>query len=1428
MKRYNTDLNGTNADNQFEETIIVSESHPTQIYILDNIPFFEDLKVTVKGSTTPMVRGTDYELAHRIEELKGAARSDVYNGITILKPFHGILVCVGQTVGWGKHKPIIDAVGSLLRYINEPLVTDYVNVDERPALFPPKPTYRPWFNITNKQYLASAIEDTADNTVEAATNAESAIVALIERTQQLRQTMIALNVPGHIAANNPHNVTVEQLNAHPANLPAADTALAYGHDVLELVNIIRSQGLTKADLDKYIHRYGSSDVSGAFDFAEGKAKIYSEDGLTSIQLDNGTLQLNTNGVATIRAGHTKTAGRFLEIVTGDNTLRIESSGNALDDSKVTLNGKAFITTDNIFNYNPDDVESQDETVNIKHQGVHLTPSGFGSPSNPLKVDFTPPKATATTIGSVTVGESTPTPADNHAVASSTALKPIGQLIPNTWKVDGQPLSGNITITKASVGLDKVDNTMDMNKPISDPLKVALDNLAAKTHKHTLDGLEIPAATTNTEGGARIANNIAQFNALLQEIENSYPATEDEDFDYDGDMPSRMFGVSHSFYLELRAAFYASLPNVEDVLDTRELEVAATSGAAFSVNGSILTVVGDNKYLAPKSEGGMGAVVGIIKGGVNLNNVSTEQWVSDSCGLDFDFPYGIADGMTFQGLGDAIRINDSNKQNKAGIKYRLNHDDGILSINWGKNVPMVVYINGERITTSTTAGTLQREVPRGVSIVAFEYDTSSATVPTVAIAIDLIELDGKTTRLASTKDQTRFGYIAPTAPFDNNRFYLYVNASTGNVFATIGTYDYNTISKQFVYIGYVDTSDGQVMGGNQIVFRGVIDYGMFAELEVHRADNDAHASTTSVPRGLEAIQPHGLMSGTGVRSAPIYAVIHNSTSELLEVSARDTAVSTVVKQTNSEEPHPVEILSRVVDKTPLQFRSFNNALNPTNRPVYEGCIQYYSNDVVRPDDADFRASERIALVFTRPIGEDKTRRLRIWLKNPQMQAADYDNLDSNHAGTLSSGVSNLYDTTITRETVNFHGDLSGYIQTRQNLENGIRVASVDYTGQIAYRYNPENNTLKVYHRKQAYRATTFSAGSVISPTVFGVTYDIEILTITPSVDISPYFPSKDVGLYVTANGSSALHWRLVEFGIAATPFPIPNSVGDYRNFIDYDELFKTFLAADVVSEYSALNNGMRYGRFNANVNEVNVKFPGGTGYYGETALGVAVTSAETTFPICMLPTRSNRYDQIVKYPLGLSLRNWTEVQRIRDLDFHRVGMSVIGTGGQVTKGASLEIPNKLTLYYDIDTLMLGQPNAIEASEVRLVFRGNSGIEVYAEVSYCGRGSIIPQAKVLSGYSDSYQVTLSNFRLDTIPQIRRVAKFTLTMHDGVELQYGMWLSWTMPDGTVHNHPQAPVVAETLELKPQTRGVVYYTPWHITSRTWEWYCSEGKNKS
>ncbi|TWC90164.1 hypothetical protein FB593_1011444 [Rhizobium sp. SJZ105] len=77
---------------------------------------------------------------------------------------------------------------------------------------------------------------------------------------------------------------------------------------------------------------------------------------------------------------------------------------------------------------------------------------------------------------------------------------LGSKVPNTRKVNGKELSGDIELTKSDVGLDKLNNTADKDKPVSDAQKTALDKKVGFDEAQNLSLAQKGQVIANIGGG----------------------------------------------------------------------------------------------------------------------------------------------------------------------------------------------------------------------------------------------------------------------------------------------------------------------------------------------------------------------------------------------------------------------------------------------------------------------------------------------------------------------------------------------------------------------------------------------------------------------------------------------------------------------------------------------------------------------------------------------------------------------------------------------------------------------------------------------------------------------------------------------------------------------------------------------------------------
>lgn len=166
---------------------------------------------------------------------------------------------------------------------------------------------------------------------------------------------------------------------------------------------------------------------------------------------------------------------------------------------VKVNGAALTPTSKAVN-----ITVPTKTSDITNDSGFITsadvPEGSAATTTTPKMD-----------GTAAVGSETAFARGDHVHPSDTSR------VPTTRKVAGHALSTDVTLVKNDVGLGNVDNTADVDKPISTAQQTALDN---KVDKVTGKGLSTNDYTT-AEKNKLAAFGAASTYALKTDITNMY-------------------------------------------------------------------------------------------------------------------------------------------------------------------------------------------------------------------------------------------------------------------------------------------------------------------------------------------------------------------------------------------------------------------------------------------------------------------------------------------------------------------------------------------------------------------------------------------------------------------------------------------------------------------------------------------------------------------------------------------------------------------------------------------------------------------------------------------------------------------------------------------------------------------------------------------
>lgn len=842
MKAYPYDPRGTKAENHFlEERIIGSENNNDRVVILDHRPFFEDLVVRQPGSTTPLSRGVDYELQYQLTELDDSVAANVYCGVHLINPsIKGIVTFEGQMLGGTFYDPFVDILDELVKYLNNPVSADWLLLEGRPSLYPATPAATSWADLLNKKYLASAVHDVELKTDDANQLIKDKLAEVKALVTALGKEIEAFNYPAHIAETNPHQTTSAQINAHPVNLKTPDTFMAYGLKLKALTDELKAFRLPQSVIDTYISHWISSEVRGVFNctVSGNRAQFRSKNGESEIIFANDGLTLKSNGSVVLAVGHLEGtgAGRYINWRAGKNTLRIESTGDALGMNKLTLNGNPLLTTTALMEYQQDPDaggsgggDPDDSKVYIEgRNGISFT--GKGSRTDPIVGTIDPTKATTTEKGVVKLktGKGTETVG---VAATPASLAPyatdLSGYVTKTTMINGKPMNdGSRTITKADLGLGQADNTADLDKPLSTELTKAVSGLADVGHHHDWSELGIYKASQSVYGIGRYATN---QNGL---VENR--------------------AVVPNILKELSARLSVVAAAIANAKEGTVTDFAAVKGAdwRFNSQGTAISVQ-DLKYfyLLDGTKGDS-----TVTGAIDLQTTPMFNWFSPNNQLELTWPTGKVSkgtGISWDGIVDpptmgfqSVPVGKSATQ--MGVqsvvsvlaKTRVKARQKRLFVYAAGGGTITVYVNG--VVAATGASPLLMNYGTSPDVenytIAVKAECSDST-KSAAIQFEVYDGDypvyfsGPETRVELLQEfvTTHVGI----------RHYLYVNMLTGSLYSRAEPVQGFEVDPERGYIGYVDIVPGQSYANKTVGFETTFDFGKSAEVSEHNSIRKAH-------------------------------------------------------------------------------------------------------------------------------------------------------------------------------------------------------------------------------------------------------------------------------------------------------------------------------------------------------------------------------------------------------------------------------------------------------------------------------------------------------------------------------------------------------------------------------------------------------------
>lgn len=360
--------------------------------------------------------------------------------------------------------------------------------------------------------------------------------------------------------NNPHNTKWWKAGALHKDGYAVNTLKAYGQSLQQLSEYVISHGVNATHLTPYIQRKVNTRVTGNIVLKDNTCVITGSDpaARTVIDLSTGSVKVYAHHNVVFQA-----ASAQLKNTAG--TLALAGGGQSSD--ALTLNGVPIINTQNLSSHNPPRPDLVFNVITENTPSVRLT--GSGTTASPLSGDVIPPVASETVPGYVKIAsaieDSTDVATPNMAHDIDLALV---NKIPTTRRINNKQLTGNVTITKVDINLGNVNNTSDLDKPLSSAEQVETAGKSPKVHTHPASDFSISNATETKYG---VATQCVDFRA---------GAVEDT-------------AIAPRFAREFNTAIVQATASIDErvpstVIDAKKFIINANGTWAFSDDGIVTT------------------------------------------------------------------------------------------------------------------------------------------------------------------------------------------------------------------------------------------------------------------------------------------------------------------------------------------------------------------------------------------------------------------------------------------------------------------------------------------------------------------------------------------------------------------------------------------------------------------------------------------------------------------------------------------------------------------------------------------------------------------------------------------------------------------------------------------------------------------------
>lgn len=485
-------------------------------------PFYRiGLTLTVTDKTTgtkrKLIEGLDYFLGHYFQELAEAENDAIYGSIMLLNAteVEYELLSVGR-----QYRIPASEIGKYLvkTDMKDPRNCDWSELMKYPPIISPIDPPKDLEEAILRDEIVKALEDIRLGILERAHELDQAFAEVTDLIYQNGKQVFDDEMYQHHLIKNAHGYTCGDIGALPVLGKAVDATKAFGRTLAELVTLMSTSGIQQKHVDMLLDNT-LGDLLGRMRVLNNDAITFQTTSGHVISMKGEKFIITSTKPLVLKADQDNNEpGIATEFSAGLNTLWVHS-GKAGDKWGAYDAGVLAPVYNGVYLVTPDMVKMYLTSVKILPANAYFKSSdtlkiyGSGKETNKVYMNAELPAATTTVQGLFAITNLSASAASSTAISQKavTDLKnKLDGYVDDTYTVNGKGFvldengQMHLTLTALDFGIEKMNNTGPLEKPVTNALRTVLSGKALSTHTHTIADLDnVPYASTSVTGLAKL-------------------------------------------------------------------------------------------------------------------------------------------------------------------------------------------------------------------------------------------------------------------------------------------------------------------------------------------------------------------------------------------------------------------------------------------------------------------------------------------------------------------------------------------------------------------------------------------------------------------------------------------------------------------------------------------------------------------------------------------------------------------------------------------------------------------------------------------------------------------------------------------------------------------------------------------------------------